>query len=137
MKIQYVPHTADIRMKIEGATLQDLFKAGLKGMGEILKTGLCERNTVFNIRREIRISGADYTCLLIDFLSEVLSLTYTEKSIFCEVTFKEFEAYEITAEIKGVKIESFEEEIKAVTYHEAQVEKVKSRVWKTNIVFDI
>ncbi len=137
MKIQYVPHTADIRMKIEGATLQDLFKAGLKGMGEILKPGFCDRDTVFNIRREIRISGTDYTCLLIDFLSEVLSLSYTEKSIFCKVTFKEFEVREIMAEIEGVKIESFEEEIKAVTYHEAHVEKEKNNVWKTNIVFDI
>ncbi|ELR71620.1 hypothetical protein C900_02428 [Fulvivirga imtechensis AK7] len=35
--IQYLPHTADIRMRLRAPAKQELFKAGLEGMGFILK----------------------------------------------------------------------------------------------------
>ncbi len=48
MKIQYLPHTADVRMWVECETLQELFAAGVMGMGNILKEGFCNADHQFN-----------------------------------------------------------------------------------------
>ncbi|MBE9489315.1 MAG: archease [Bacteroidetes bacterium] len=137
MKIQYLSHTADIRMKIEAATLQELFIAGTKGMNTILKKGFCNQNNQLKQKARIEIQSLDYTCLLIDFLSEVLSLSYVEKAIFCKAQILKFSKYKILAEVLGDPIDYFEEEIKAVTYHEANVQKNDNNEWETCIIFDI
>ena len=137
MKIQYLSHTADIRMNIEASTLQELFIAGTRGMNAILKEGFCDQNNLFEKKASIEIQSSDYTCLLIDFLSEVLSISYTEKSIYCKVRILKFSKYKIIAEVLGKTIDHFEEEIKAVTYHEANVQKRNDNQWETCIIFDI
>ena len=137
MKIQYLHHTADIRMKIEASTLQELFIVGTRGMNNILKEGFCDKYDQFEQKRRIEVQSLDYTCLLIDFLSEVLSLSYAEKSIYCKVHILQFFKFKIIAEVLGNPIDHFDEEIKAVTYHEANVQKNDSNQWETRIIFDI
>lgn len=137
MKIEYLPHTADIRMKIEGSRLEELFRAGVIGMGNILKDGFCKQNDKLDHKSFIEITALDGTCLLIDFLSEVLSASYAEKAVFCEVDFLDFTPHHTIAEIRGKQITCFDEEIKAVTYHEADVRKNKNDQWVTLVIFDI
>lgn len=138
MKIRFLPHTADIRMKIEGSSLEELFTAGVLGMGNILKDGFCDKNSPFMLKLKIELTAHDETCLLIDFLSEVLSTSYAEKAIFCDVKFFELTTKKIRAEIHGrQQTQGFDEEIKAVTYHEADVQKNNNRDWETLIIFDI
>ena len=137
MKFEFLPHTADIRMKIEAETLPQLFNAGLKGMSEILKENHCSQNNEIKIRKITTIKASDVTCLLIDFLSEVLTYSYTENAIFCELNFMEFSEQLLSAEILGSPVDAFSEEIKAVTYHEAAVNRNSSELWETVVVFDI
>ncbi|MGB5205175.1 archease [Eudoraea sp.] len=137
MKIRFLPHTADIRMKIEGSSLEELFTAGVLGMGNILKDGFCDKNGPFVLKLKIELTAHDETCLLIDFLSEVLSSSYAEKAIFCEIKILELTTRKIRAEIHGRQAHGFDEEIKAVTYHEADVQKNNNRDWETLIIFDI
>lgn len=137
MKIQYLPHTADIRMSIEASSLSELFGLSLKGMANIIKEDFCRDNSDHGLRLDIRVDAPDRTCLLIDFLSEVLSLSYVHKAVFCEADFIEISDYSLHAEIAGSQIETYDEEIKAVTYHEAAVEQSVSGNWQTIIVFDI
>ena len=137
MKIKYLPHTADIRMSIEGETLQNLFKAGVKGMANLLKENTCELTHKFNSKTRIKTCSLDYTNLLIDFLSDVLTYTYTNKTIYCKINILSLEKYKIVADVFGVETNDFDEEIKAVTYHEAEVIKNKNNLWETCIIFDI
>ncbi|MBT8315282.1 MAG: archease [Maribacter sp.] len=137
MKIQYLPHTADVRMRISGSTLEELFKAGMIGMGNILKEGFCNKNNPIDNKKEIDIQAVDQTCLLIDFLSEILSLCYVEKSIYCKGEFPVLTATKIVGTIYGTHINNLDEEIKAVTYHEAQVRCNSDNQWETIVVFDI
>ena len=137
MKFEFLPHTADIRMKLEAETLPLLFEAGLPGMGEILKEDHCSQNSNWDIKKISTVRAPDVTCLLIDFLSEVLSFSYTEKAVFCELTWLEFSEHLLSVEIMGSGIKGFSEEIKAVTYHEADVKLNTSGLWETIIVFDI
>ena len=137
MRIQYLPHTADIRMKIESSTLQELFTAGTQGMSNILRKGFCNQHHSLNHQTKIEIQSSDYTCLLIDFLSEVLSLSYIEKSIYCKIQMLYFSKHKLVAVVFGTRVDFFEEEIKAVTYHEAHVGKNSNNCWETFIIFDI
>jgi len=137
MKIEYLPHTADIRMKIEGFHLEELFRAGVIGMSHILKDGFCNQNVKFDCKSVLEITASDRTCLLIDFLSEVLSAFYAEKAVFCEVDFLDFTDHHTIAEIHGNQIKGFDDEIKAVTYHEADVRKNNRDQWETLVIFDI
>lgn len=137
MKIEYLPHTADIRMKIRSSRIKELFLAGVIGMGNILKDGFCDQNVQFDCKSVFEITASDRTCLLIDFLSEVLSASYAEKAVFCEVDFLDFTPHHTIAEIRGKQIKGFDEEIKAVTYHEADVRKNYMNQWETMVIFDI
>lgn len=138
MKISYLPHTADIRMKIVGSTLEELFTAGVLGIGNILRNGFCDKNGPFEFKSRIELLAQNETCLIIDFLSEVLSISYAEKAIFCEVVFFELTTTKIKAEIHGRhQAGGFDEEIKAVTYHEADVHKNNNEDWETIIILDI
>ena len=137
MNIVYLPHTADIRMGIQGSDLMELFQAGAIGMGNILKEGICEKKARGPIKHKIEIKAVDPTCLLIDFLSEILSTSYAEKAVFCKVKFLKLTHETAIAEIQGVQVEEFDEEIKAVTYHEADVHRTDNGHWETMVIFDI
>ncbi|MCF4101569.1 archease [Gillisia sp. M10.2A] len=138
MKIRYLPHTADVRMLLEAESLQKLFVAGTKGMSNLLKEGICDHTFIFHRKTTIKTSASDFTNLLIDFLSDVLSHTYANNTIYCKINILSFKKYGIVAEIFGNEINEFDEEIKAVTYHEANVVKnAESNLWETCIIFDI
>ena len=137
MNIKYLPHTADIRMRIEAADLPLLFSHGLKGMAEILVENGCHKNIAFTLRETISLDATDTTCLLIDFFPEALSLSYVHRAIFCHLDIIKLSDRYIHAEVSGTDIKSYDEEIKAVTYHEAAVVQDHTGRWQTTIVFDI
>jgi len=140
-------HTADVRLFVEGSTLEELFTAALEGMAEIIRGAAAEnaanrgkgmskaKNAA--IQKEISVSSANRTLLLIDFLSEILTLSQIEKVIFTSVKFHGLTAKTVKAEVYGKKVENFGEDIKAVTYHEAEIKKNKRGNLETIIVFDI
>lgn len=137
MSIKYLSHTADIRMLIEAKTLKELFALGVKGMNTILKEDFCHLQNKFDVKKVIETEASDTTNLLIDFLSEVLSNSYIENVIYCELHILHLTDSRIKAEALGTSIEGFDEEIKAVTYHEAHVHKNEKALWETYIIFDI
>lgn len=135
---QLLSHTADIRMKVEADSLPELFVAATEGMMNIIKIP----NFKFLIskiktERIIKISSTDKTALLIDFMNEVLYQSQKNREIYTEVKFLEFSETALKAEISGQKVEEFDEDIKAVTYHEAEIVKNEKRNFETIIVFDI
>ena len=137
MSVEYLEHTADIRMKVTEVSLEALFEAAVVGMNDIMKENFCKQTNDYVIHYDINITSADRTNLLIDFLSEVLSYNYIEKALFCKVTIHTLSEERIVATISGAVIDQFEEEIKAVTYHEAEVKRNALQRWETTIVFDI
>lgn len=124
-------------MLIEGETLQELFLAGLKGMNHILKEGICKDVNAFDSTANIRTISNDQTNLLVDFLSDALTHSYINKSLYCQMKVLHFSSFEISAELYGQSINEFDEEIKAVTYHEARIRKNSKNLWETIIIFDI
>jgi SHS2 domain-containing protein len=63
-------------------------------------------------------------------------LVQTHKEIYNEVKFKKFLNNNLEAELIGNKVESFGEDIKAVTYHGLKIEKSESG-FQATILLDI
>jgi SHS2 domain-containing protein len=130
-------HTADVQMKVRADTLYALFETALLGMSHLMKNNFC--NTLAEGNQEIRLSvqSVDITALLIDFLSEVLLNSHIHKTIYCTLTIDTLTEKALSGVLSGRQIGSFDEDIKAVTYHEAQVIQNSKSEWEASIIFDI
>jgi SHS2 domain-containing protein len=134
---RFIDHTADVQMQIRGETLEALFRAGLAGMNELLKPGFCNDKSDWNEQSALQLESPDRTVLLIDFLSEVLYRSQTHHILYCAVQFEQLHATALKGQLYGREAEGFEEDIKAVTFHGAEVKQDEQGRWSTQIVFDI
>lgn len=136
-RFTFLPHTADIRMEVEAPTLDGLFRAALEGMGNVLYSSNTNAQDENGITCDVSLEAPDTTVLLIDFLSEALTTGYEKYCIFYKVEFDHFTGNRLKARLYGFSVDTFHEDIKAVTYHEAEVEKNAAGNWYTKIIFDI
>lgn len=130
-------HTADIRLKVEGDNIEELFTAAAEGMASIIDNEACQSFHSPDLGLEINVKAPNQTALLIDFLSEILTHTHINNTIFCKAQVREITETNVRADIFGTKVSQFKEDIKAVTYHEANIQKNASGNYETVIVFDI
>gem|GEM_PF-324869 len=135
--VEYLPHIADIRMKIQGSTQEELFRAGMEGIGRILKTSVFESVAKADQIQQFSLESVDITALLVEFLNEVLMYSHTQKAVFFKLEIGYIDEHKLTAKIFGVRVEDFDDDIKAVTYHEADVIINESGIFETIIVLDI
>lgn len=131
-------HTADVRLVAEGSTREELFLAALEGMNSLLrKRGCAAERARCTHESVISLDAPDATALLVDFLSEALSLSHQENVVFCQVDFSRLEETSLTAIMCGCPVDAFDEDIKAVTYHEANIVQNEDGAFQTTIIFDI
>ncbi len=137
-KVQSIPHTADICLLLESDTMLELFHAGLEGMNQLL-VHPSGKNHYFHGGDVIKISleAIDLTALLIDFLSEVLTHTLTNRRIYKIAQVDHLSEQKLECSLTGQAVDQFVDDIKAVTYHSAHVIKGNSGKWSTRVVFDI
>jgi len=145
LPFELVQHTADLQIIVHGKTLTDLFKNAVIAMFQSIKPEAknCTYNsdgllqcTVLSIKRNVVVNAPTREDLLIDFLSQALYLCDVHNEVYLDVEIKQFTENTITAMLFGTKITGFENEIKAVTYHDLNVQQ-KDGEWQANIVFDI
>lgn len=132
----YESHTADIRMNLEGGSLEELFEAGLEGMAGLLSEESINRNTNCDLFQDIEVNAMDISTLLIDFLSHVLTLSHIHGVVFHVTGQLTVDHNIIKTRLCGIKHKCFETDIKAVTHHEADV-RFENGKWITTVVFDI
>ena len=130
-------HTSDVAIQAEGYSLQEVFSSALRQMDEVLLPGYCGTAEHYDSYLRIHLRGADPTVLLIDFLSEALALSYIQKTLFCYVYFEVMGRKELVGNLYGRWYGKLENEIKAVTFHEAHLHRDPSGKWGTPILFDL
>lgn len=126
--------TADIGLSVKGDNLDDLFKVALTGMNSILKKTVTYRGG--KMLKSIKLVAVDTTALLIDFLSEILTYSLENKMLY-KINFIKINNNALETKLIGYQIDRFDTEIKAVTYHEAEIKKNKHGNFATKIIFDI
>lgn len=134
---QLLTHTADVRLLATGDSLEELFRAALEGINKLLKPGNYRPSKTPQREALISIVSSDMTSLLIDFLSEVLTESYAQKILYCQLEFLRLDENSLQAKISGHRTSGFAREIKAVTYHEAEIKKTHKNKYETTIVLDL
>ncbi|MFN7088266.1 MAG: archease [Candidatus Paceibacteria bacterium] len=129
-------HTADLRLYASGKTKEELFSNMLLGMGTILNPEPIDPEDL-PVRREISVDSMDLSMLLVDFLNEVLYQSTINKEVYYKVDFVKFQDTFLEAELYGKEVDKFEEDIKAVTYHEAKIQQRQDGYLEATVIFYI
>lgn len=126
-------HTADIRLEATGESLAGLFSETMKAMNAVSCPGFSSEM----VERQVEVSSPDILSLLVDFLNEIVFLGQVHHEAYEELQTVAVTETQFKGVVKGRKIISMEEEIKAVTLHEASVRQTEKGTWLANLVLDI
>jgi SHS2 domain-containing protein len=135
---EFFEHTADIGVRVEGATFPELFVNAARAMYEAL--GNLQRSEVRS-QKSLELTAASREDLLHDWLSELL-FDFETRHVLCdEFEFAACDAGRLAARLGGAEIDFARsvprEEIKAVTYHQLRVEQLPGGAWRATIIFDV
>lgn len=136
-RYEILDHTADIGLTVYGRDLRSLYENAAEGFFHII-TDL--RKVTARVEKRIELRGETLERLMVDWLAELLFFHDVEFLLFKEFHVESAGEDGLKAVARG---EPFEEgkhviktEVKAVTYHQIQVQKGK-RGWKARIIFDL
>ncbi len=134
-KFEFIGHTADIAVKVYGATKEELFSNAAEALGKLLVEKAVGRTAT----RIMRFEGETDEDLLVDFLNELVSLFFTFSFLGRKYSFL-FKDHCLEAEVKGIDTDPagtiMNREVKAATYHDLLIRKSKEG-FTTTIVFDV
>lgn len=144
---EFLSHTADVKFRAYGKSLDELFKNASEAMSSVLIPPSQVRSKA---KKKIRKESLDIESLLFDFLEEFIYLMDTENFILstvesvkiCEKTKPEKGAqtkvFILDAEVSGDSAQDydFSGDIKSITHHEMYVKKEKDR-YVAQVVVDV
>jgi len=133
---EFIDHTADVGILVTAPTPEGMFETAALAFTELV-TNADSLN--LRLERKFRLHEDDMETLLVTWLQELLYLLDTEGLVFgrFQVNLQDF-ALEATAwgEVFDPEIHPMKTEIKAVTYHQLEVEQ-SDQGWQATIIFDI
>ena len=139
MKYKYINHTADLKVRAYGKTLEEAFaNAAIGGFDFLTDTTKIKKKT----EKKISIKSKRLEALLYDFLEELLFLLDTESFIisdFKDMKIKQAkDKFELTCVAQGDSYKNYDVkgDIKAITYSEMLIKKEKTG-FVIEAVFDI
>jgi SHS2 domain-containing protein len=129
-------HTADMGIEVFGESLVDLFVEAGRGLREMIST---EAKTQGREERAIEVAGEDEGELLVNWLNEILFLF--ETGFFpVDFTVSAIEGGRVRGSVSGEPFDPerhpVEREVKAVTYHQLNVEQTDEG-WKVTVFVDL
>lgn len=133
----WIDHTADVVLSARGHSLESLYTESLRALTTLLKPGACVGNQRIDCCHDVELRAPDRVALLVEFLSECLTLTYLQHTLWCHAHFHFLSRTHLQARLFGQWTASFENDIKAVTYHEAEVRMASDGAWEAHLICDI
>jgi SHS2 domain-containing protein len=119
-------------MRVTAPDLAGLFAESARGMNSLAGIKIAPGPKT---RRTLGLSAPDVESLLVAFLSDLVYFAEQEHLAFDGFDIK-VEGKTLNAEISGAPILSLNKSIKAVTYHNLQIQQT-ARGYEVEIVFDV
>jgi len=120
-EFEILPHMADLKIRVYGKDLKELFSHALKGMFSSIQPQVTPGSGP--VQRPFDVSSHDLESLLVDFLSHALYLSDVHGEAYLDAKIEAMSETNIRGVLTGVKIDDFGEgEIKAVTHHDLKIE---------------
>ncbi len=132
-RFEEIDHTADVAIRVWGATLPELFANAAYGMAWQLTD---PRDVDPMIERQIAVEGEDLEIVMVEWLSELLYLGERDHLVFTEFNILQVTSRSLQALARGGPVEDYHGHIKAVTFSELEITKT-DRGYETTIVFDV
>lgn len=132
-----VDHTADMRVRIRGNNLKELFENAALALTELLVSPGRQRESS---SVPLSVTGDDPVDLLVRWMGEILYLFEGESRIVAEVHIQDLTACRIEAVARVFTFDpdrdEYLNEIKAVTYHQAGITETDGQ-WEALIILDV
>lgn len=130
-------HTADLGLRIEAPDLETLLAEAGRALFSVIVANLDEVQLLRE--KKILVAGEAHDYLLFDWLSELLYVFETEHLVLAEFVVQ-LTAQGVSAVARGEPLDparhKLSHEVKAITYHGLQVERIASG-WQAEVIVDI
>jgi SHS2 domain-containing protein len=137
MPFEELSHTADWSLRVWAVDLPHLFVESARGMNALSGIRLAEKPRV---RRTFTTSAPDVESILVSFLSELVFYAEQDHLAFdhfnLSLGLEDGQPCHLSATLRGAHILSMDKAIKAVTYHNLQIQQT-TRGYEMEIVFDV
>ena len=134
---EIIEHTADIGLRARGKDLKEFFTNAAGGMFAIIAE---LKNVRTKEKVPIKLEAPNIEELFLSWLSELLYQHNSKRILFKEFLIDKLTDNEISARAMGEKLDlkrqGLKKEIKAVTYHQLKVQKLKN-YWQGEVIFDV
>jgi SHS2 domain-containing protein len=132
---QSLPHIADIKYKITGKSLNEIFENSAMAFSDYISSG---KTISLKKKRTIKIQGDDLQSLLYKFLDELTFLLDAENFAISKARVKvEEKSFCLIAYLEGDSIKDYQlNHIKAATYSDMEVKRT-GKSWKAIFVLDV
>jgi SHS2 domain-containing protein len=137
-KYQLIDHTADFGIHVYGTDSKELFANAAWALFDVIT----EIDPLIGLDScHIEVSGDDWSDLMVNWLREVLYLWNGKELLVKKVRILSLSETELSATVDFDPFNPdrhvIKTEIKAVTYHQIQVNRTPSGEWEAMIIFDI
>lgn len=132
-KFEFLDHTADIKFKVSGKNLNEIFENVVLAVSNYLSDG---KNVKKKEKKEIVIEKDNHETLMYAFIDELLYLLDSSAFLVKKAEVK-IEGNKLTATLWGDSASTYEiSQIKAATYAEMKI-KENLRGWEAQVVLDV
>lgn len=135
MKYKFLSHTADVKFRAYGKTLNSAFENSALAM---FKTMYPEK-VKNKIEKKIKVKGKDFESLLYNFLEELLILLDSKDFFLSKVKVKiDKKTFSLEAIVYGDSTKNYEIslQVKAITYNEMVIKQIDGE-YVCQVVLDV
>ena len=137
MMYEIFDHTADLGLRVQAATYEDLCSEAAQGLAEVIAGDLTAIQPA--VAETLLVVGDDPTWLLVDLLSELLAAFELRRMLFVDCRVSRTETG-LQADCRGERFDParhrLAHEVKAITQYELRV--VETEVgWEATLILDI
>lgn len=137
MAFKVIGHTADVKILASGKNRKDLFRNAVLALASLLEGDKKPNAEILEEVEEISVTAPNIDFLLVNFLNEILARSQIKKKTYKNVEFLKLEDTFLLANVRGVRVEHLEKDVKAVTYHNAKIKKKRNGMLEAILVLDI
>ena len=135
MSFEELEHTADIRIRVRGATLEDLFSEAARALMAIIYKNISPGN----IRRHIEVDADDTISLIQEFLSEILFVSEVEEMVITGADIH-LAGNHLTANLTGEPFSTMKHcggrEVKGISYSDLTIRHEEDS-YILEVIFDV
>jgi len=128
---EWVDHTAEVELRIEADSVENVFREVVAGLGELLTArplGPLEES-------DLHVTATDQPALLVETLNDVIFRAETQHVVPSELRVVRVSETELVARLVGARGRP-RPLVKAATYHRLSFAEEAGR-WRATVVFDV